>query len=95
VEGIFLVEPTGNVKVVFDEDRRLAVVPAAGDTLIHHLDRLGNVNVVTNLATGAFVGNDEYTPYGRLFISMVIEPAFTFQGAAWQSRTWRFFWDTA
>jgi RHS repeat-associated protein len=80
VEGIFLLEAGSNMRIVFDEDRRLAVVPAAGDTLVHHLDRLGNVNVVTNLSTGAFVGHDEYTPYGRLLVSMVIEPAFTFRG---------------
>jgi RHS repeat-associated protein len=80
VEGIYLVEPSGNSRVVFDEDRRLAIVPQAGDPLLHHLDRLGNINVVSNLNTGAFVGHDEYTPYGRLFLSVAIEPAFTFQG---------------
>ena len=80
IEGLFIVEDGVAAKVVFDEDRRLAVIPAAGDTLLHHFDRLGNVNVMSNAATGAFVGNDEYTPYGRLFVSLVIEPAFTFQG---------------
>jgi RHS repeat-associated protein len=82
VEGLYLVEDGGASKVVFDEGRRLAVVPAAGDALIHHFDRLGNVNVVSNAATGAYAGSDEYTPYGRLFVSMVIQPAFTFQGAS-------------
>jgi RHS repeat-associated protein len=80
VEGIYLVEAGGASKIVFDEDKRLAVVPAAGDTLLHHLDRLGNVNVVSNLHTGAFTGHDEYTPYGRLLVSMAIQPAFSFQG---------------
>ena len=80
IEGLYLVEPTGASKVVFDEDRRMAVVPASGDPLIHHFDRLGNVNVLSNANTGAFVGHDEYTPYGQLFVSVVIQPAFTFQG---------------
>jgi RHS repeat-associated protein len=82
VEGLYLVEDGSASRVVFDEGRRLAVIPAAGDALIHHFDRLGNVNVVSNATTGAYVGSDEYTPYGRLFISMVIQPAFTFQGAS-------------
>jgi RHS repeat-associated protein len=80
IEGLYLIDDGNASRVVFDEDRRLAVVPAVGDPLIHHFDRLGNVNVLSNGRTGAFVGHDEYTPYGRLFISMVIQPAFTFQG---------------
>ncbi len=81
VEGLYLVGDSGPVKIVFDDDRRLAIVPAAGDPLLHHLDRLGNVNVVSNLNTGAFTGHDEYTPYGRLSVSIVILPHFSFQGA--------------
>jgi RHS repeat-associated protein len=81
VEGLYLIEEAGASRVVFDEGRRLAVVPAVGDTLLHHFDRLGNVNVISNGTTGAYAGSDEYTPYGRLFASMVIQPAFTFQGA--------------
>ncbi|HEX8874339.1 MAG TPA: RHS repeat-associated core domain-containing protein, partial [Nitrosospira sp.] len=80
IEGLYLIDDGVASRVVFDEDRRLAIVPASGDPLIHHFDRLGNVNVVSNGRTGAFAGHDEYTPYGRLFISMVIQPAFTFQG---------------
>lgn len=81
VESVYIVDGGGATRIVFDEDRRLAIVPQAGDALLHHLDRLGNVNAVTNLATGAFVGHDEYTPYGRLSVSMVIMPHFTFQSA--------------
>ena len=80
IEGLFLVEEGGASKVVFDEDRRMAVIPAAGDAMLHHYDRLGNVNVLSNAKTGAFAGHDEYTPYGQLFVSVVIEPAFSFQG---------------
>lgn len=80
IEGLFIVEDGTASRVVFDEGRRLAVVPSAGDPLVHHFDRLGNVNVISNGTTGAFVGHDEYTPYGRLFVSIVIQPAFTFQG---------------
>jgi RHS repeat-associated protein len=77
VEGIFL-DGAERAAVVFDEDKRLAILPADGDALLHHLDRLGNVNVISNLATGAFVGHDEYTPYGRLLVSITIAPAFHF-----------------
>ena len=80
IEGLYLIDDGVASRVVFDEDRRLAVVPAAGDPVFHHFDRLGNVNVLSNGRTGAFVGHDEYTPYGRLFISMGIQPAFTFRG---------------
>ena len=80
VDGLYLVENGGASRVVFDEDRRMAVVPASGDAVIHHFDRLGNVNVLSNANTGAFAGHDEYTPYGQLFVSIVIEPAFSFQG---------------
>ena len=80
IEGLYLIDDGVASRIVFDEDRRLAVVPAAGDPVFHHFDRLGNVNVLSNGRTGAFIGHDEYTPYGRLFISMVIQPAFTFQG---------------
>lgn len=80
VDGLYLVEDGRTIKVVVDEEHRLAVVPSAGSPLLHHLDRLGNVNVVSNLQTGAFVGNDEYTPYGRLSVSMVIQPHYQFQG---------------
>jgi RHS repeat-associated protein len=59
----------------------LAIVPDAGDGILHHLDRIGNVNVFSNLTTGAYIGHDEYTPFGRLSVSMVIEPQFAFQGA--------------
>ena len=78
VEGIFL-DGAEQARIVFDEDKRLAVVPAAGDPLLHHLDRLGSVNVISNLATGAFIGHDEYTPYGQLLVSIVLAPAFHFQ----------------
>jgi len=78
VEGIFL-DGAERAVVVFDEDKRLAIVPAAGDPLLHHLDRLGSVNAISNLATGAFAGHDEYTPYGRLLVSITIAPAFHFQ----------------
>lgn len=87
IESLYLVEMGGGstagatTKVVFDEDHRLAVVPSTGDALLHHLDRLGNVNVVSNLGTGAFVGNNEFTPYGALSIAISIEPNFSFQGA--------------
>lgn len=80
VEGIYF-DGFERVKIVFDEDKRLAVIPEVGDTLLHHLDRLGNVNVVSNLRTGAFVGHDEYSPYGKMLVSIVLSPAFTFQGA--------------
>lgn len=80
VEGLYLVEDGVASKIVFDEDRRLAVIPSVGDTLLHHFDRLGNVNVVSNAVTGAYTGCNEYTPFGRLFAAMVIQPAFTFQG---------------
>ena len=66
---------------MFDEDRRLAVLPSAGNGLLHHLDRIGNVNVVSNLDTGAFVGHDEYTPWGQLSVSIAIQPHYSFQGA--------------
>ena len=64
IEGLFLVEDDSASRVVFDEGRRLAVVPAAGDPLIHHFDRLGNVNVISNGITGAYAGSDEYTRTG-------------------------------
>jgi RHS repeat-associated protein len=80
VEGLYLVEPDGAAKVVMDEKRRLAILPEQGDPLLHHLDRLGNVNVLSNLATGAFVGHDEYTPYGKLSVSVLIQPHYSFQG---------------
>ena len=86
-DGIYLIEGDSATKVVFDDDRRLAIVPQSGDPLLHHLDRLGNVNVVSNLNTGAFVGHDEYTPYGRLSISIVIQPHFQFQGAQFSDGT--------
>src|SRR5262249_30568196 len=64
VESIYLIEPGRTVKIVFDEDKCLAVVPSVGDPLLHHLDRIGNVNVLSNLHTGAFTGQYEYTPFG-------------------------------
>ncbi len=81
VEGIYLVETARTVKIIFDEDRRLAIVPSSGDALLHHMDRLGNVNVFTNLTTGAFVTQQEYTPYGQLSAHLTIMPAYTLQGA--------------
>lgn len=77
VEGIFL-DGAERAAIVFDEDKRLAILPAEGDPLLHHLDRLGSVNVISNLATGAFIGHDEYTPYGRLLVSITIAPAVHF-----------------
>lgn len=81
VEGIFVVDDAGSTKVVFDEDRRLALIPLTGDGLLHHLDRLGNVNVISNLNTGAFTGGNEYTPFGVLSSSVVLQPHFAFRGA--------------
>ena len=80
IEGIWIQEGAATTKVVIDDGNKLAVVPSIGDILLHHLDRLGNANVVTNLHTGAYVGQDEYTPYGQLSISMAIRPHFSFQG---------------
>jgi len=81
VESLYVIDDAGSTKVVFDEDRRLALIPSTGDALVHHLDRLGNVNVLSNLATGAFVGGSEYTPWGALATSIVLQPQFTFAGA--------------
>jgi RHS repeat-associated protein len=81
VEGLYFVEPGTRVKVVMDQERRRALLPDSGDPLLYHWDRLGNVNVVSNLTTGAFVGHDEYTPYGRLSVSILIMPNFTLHGA--------------
>jgi RHS repeat-associated protein len=80
VESVYIVEPRVTTKVIVDEERRLALVPSVGDPLLHHFDRIGNVNVISNLRTGAFVGQNEYTPFGRLDITISIQPAFTFQG---------------
>jgi RHS repeat-associated protein len=80
VEGIHLVEEGRSIDIVQDDDRRLALLPLAGDGLLHHFDRLGNVNVVSNLRTGAFAGHNEYTPYGQLSVSITIAPHFGFQG---------------
>lgn len=81
VEGLYIVDGQGSTKVIRDERERMAVVPSTGDPLLYHKDRLGNVNVISNLSTGAFVGHHEYAPYGSLTITIVIEPNFTFQGA--------------
>jgi RHS repeat-associated protein len=80
VEGLYLVEPENTFKVIYDESRKLALAPQTGSRLLHHFDRLGNVNVVSNLDTGAFVTNNEYTPYGRLSASLTIMPHYSFQG---------------
>jgi RHS repeat-associated protein len=82
IDGFYFVDDSGGTKIVVDQERRLAVVPATGDGLLYHLDRLGNINVVSNLRTGAFVGHDEYTPYGQLSVSMLVTPHFQFQGSA-------------
>jgi RHS repeat-associated protein len=81
VDSIYIVDDNGTTCVVFDEDRRLALLPSTGDGLLHHFDRLGNVNVVSNLATGAFATNDEHTPFGQLSASVMIQPHYSFQGA--------------
>ncbi len=81
VEGVFVVDDAGTTTVVFDEDRRLALLPSTGDGLIYHLDRLGNINVVSSLTTGAFTGGNEYTPWGVLTSSTVIQPAYAWGGA--------------
>jgi RHS repeat-associated protein len=81
VEGLYVVEASSATRVVFDEDRRLALLPSAGDGLLHHLDRLGNINVVSNLGTGAFTGGNEYTPWGILVTSVTLQPAYTWGGA--------------
>lgn len=81
IEGIYVVEGEAATRIVFDEDRRIAALPSLGDGLLYHHDRIGNIHVYSNLATGAFVGHDEYTPFGRLLVSMVIHPHYQFQGA--------------
>ncbi|NUN12960.1 MAG: VCBS repeat-containing protein [Myxococcales bacterium] len=81
IQGIYVVEGDLATRIVFDEDRRIAALPSVGDGLLYHHDRIGNIHVYSNLATGAFVGHDEYTPYGRLLVSMVIHPHYQFQGA--------------
>ncbi|MGL5827835.1 MAG: RHS repeat domain-containing protein, partial [Nocardioides sp.] len=81
VEGVYIVEAGSTTRVVFDEDRRLALLPSSGNGLLHHLDRLGNINVISNLTDGAFAGGNEYTPFGTLVSSITIEPAFAWGGA--------------
>ncbi len=81
VESVYIVDETGSTKIVFDEDRRLALIPSSGDTILHHFDRLGNINVLSNLSTGAFIGGHEYTPWGALASSTTLQPRFTFSGA--------------
>lgn len=81
VEGIYIVDTGGSTKVVFDEDRRLALIPSAGNALLQHPDRLGNINVVSNLNTGGFVAGNEHSPWGILATSIVLQPHYTFQGA--------------
>jgi RHS repeat-associated protein len=74
-------------KFVIDDERKLAIIPHNGDTFLHHFDRLGNVNIVSNLSTGAYIGQNEYTPFGQLSVSMLIQPNFTFQGIEFNERT--------
>lgn len=81
VERVYLVDSHGATRVVIDQRERLAVIPESGDALLYHPDRLGNVNVVSNLTSGAFVGHHEYGPYGTLGITITLQPNFTFQGA--------------
>ncbi|UOB07646.1 FG-GAP-like repeat-containing protein [Streptomyces sp. HP-A2021] len=81
IEGVFVVDDAGTTAVVFDEDRRLALLPSHGNGLLHHTDRLGNINVISDLATGAFVANDEHTPFGVVTSSVLIATHYTFQGA--------------
>ncbi len=81
VDGVFVVDGAGSTAVVFDEDRRLAVIPSHGNGLLHHMDRLGNVNVMSDLVTGAFVANDEHTPYGVVTSSVLLATRYDFQGA--------------
>jgi RHS repeat-associated protein len=81
VERVYLVDAQSATRVVVDQRERLAVIPDTGDALLYHLDRLGNVNVVSNLATGAFAGHNEFGPYGTLTVSITLQPNFSFQGA--------------
>jgi RHS repeat-associated protein len=81
VDSVYIVDDQGATCVVFDQDRRLALIDDNGEGVLHHFDRLGNVNVVSNLKTGAFAANDEHTPWGVVTASTIIEPNYGFQGA--------------
>jgi RHS repeat-associated protein len=79
VENLFYIQGATTTKVVFDLNKKAAILPSAGDGILFHIDRQGNNNILTNLSTGAYIGQNEYTPYGRLSVSMVIMPNFSFQ----------------
>ena len=81
VDSIYVVDERGATCVVFDEDRRLALIDGDGKGVLHHFDRLGNINVVSNLETGALAANDEHTPFGVVTGSMLVAPNYGFQGA--------------
>lgn len=81
VEGLYYVEGNRATKVVFDGDQQVALVPDDGIPLVYHHDRLGNVNVVSHLVSGAFIGYNEYTPFGQLVVSQILPPFHGFQGS--------------
>jgi RHS repeat-associated protein len=79
VENLLYIREDRTTKVVFDLNKKLAIIPSEGDSILFHIDRQGNNNILSNLNTGAYVGQNEYTPYGRLSVSMLIRPNFSFQ----------------
>jgi RHS repeat-associated protein len=80
VEGLYFVASDGARRtVVWLDDWKVAEIAADGTGLVLHVDRLNNTNVVSNLATGAFAGQVEYTPYGRVSVALRIDVHFGFQ----------------
>lgn len=87
VEGLYYVEGNRASKVIFDGDQRVALVPDEGVPLVYHSDRLGNVNAVSHLISGALVGYNEYTPFGRLVVAQIMRPFHGFQGSYVEEET--------
>ncbi len=88
---LYLIRGTETVKVVWDDIQKTALIDASGQGKILHADHLGNTNLVTDLADGRFLGQEEYYPFGGTVVSITMPTGFRFNSKPLDTETGLYF----
>jgi len=81
-DNLYLIRGGERVKIVWDDIQKVAIIPDGQPGSVLHGDHLGNTNIVSSLADGGFVGQEEYYPFGGTAVSVSMPTQFRFNAKA-------------
>ncbi|WP_310620348.1 toxin TcdB middle/N-terminal domain-containing protein [Flexibacterium corallicola] len=79
-DDIYLIEGMTATKMVFDENKQIALIRQNGSGVVYHKDHLGSHVASSELQTGAFIAQTSYYAFGKISKSGAIEGPFRYNG---------------